>query len=184
MNKLKMWFKYDGALLHDDNQYYIQFQNIQIPITIACTTISNTTHYVYMDIKENEWTFYYFNTYALLELFKQILKVNGFGMKLSAKLCATLDYECLVDAIVSKDVAILKSIQGISQRLALTLVNTLSDKVSLKYSTNEYIKQALAVLQSLGISSALAQNYLSKHNPSEYDQFESYLSDVLKEIQV
>lgn len=184
MNKLIMWFKYDGALLHENNQYYIQFQHIHLPVSIASITISNKTHFIYVDIKENDWTFYYFNAYPLLQLFMQILKVNGFGVKLSAKLCASLEYECLVNAIASEDIATLKSIQGISQRLALTLVNALSDKVCLNYSSNEYTKQAFAVLQSLGISPKSAQNYISKHDPHRYDQFESYLSDVLKEIQV
>lgn len=85
--------------------------------------------YVHHYIREDEELFYGFATKDERELFRLLISVSGIGVASARMMLSTLTSEEIRQAILSENVARIKSVKGIGFKSAQRLVLELKDKV-------------------------------------------------------
>jgi holliday junction DNA helicase RuvA len=91
-------------------------------------TIQIFTH---LQVREDQWTLYGFESTAERDLFRQLTGVSGIGSQLALGLLDTLGLQELVQAIVSSNIRLLSQAPGVgkktAERIALELRTKLAD---------------------------------------------------------
>lgn len=85
--------------------------------------------YIHHYIREDEELFYGFATKDERELFRLLISVSGIGVASARMMLSTLTSEEIRQAILSENVARIKSVKGIGLKSAQRLVLELKDKV-------------------------------------------------------
>ena len=130
--------------------------------------------YTHLSIKEDSHTLFGFISKDEKNMFRELIRVNGVGPKVSLAILSHLSVSSLVDCIINEDADLLAKTPGIGKKTALKLIVELQDrldKVELlntstsimhhKTSSNPNAKQALAALQSLGFKLKEANKMIS-----------------------
>ncbi len=73
-----------------------------------------------------------FFTYDEKEVFKQLISVSKIGPKLALSILSVLSVNELANAVISKDIALIKSVPGIGKKTAERLIIELKDKIAAK----------------------------------------------------
>lgn len=84
--------------------------------------------YTYLNIKEDSHTIFGFLTPQTKQLFLTLLDVSGIGPKLGLTILAELSPDQLIQAVLSNNLALIVSINGIGRKTAERLVLELKDK--------------------------------------------------------
>jgi Holliday junction DNA helicase RuvA len=136
-----------------------------------------------------------FNLYGFFEqsekeLYEKLTSVSGVGSNTAITMLSTYKVEEIIQAIVSKNVSLIKSIKGIGPKAAERIILELKDKVSpstqfeteIGVSYSNIKEEALMALVSLGFVKTIAVNAINKamHNDTQIDTVEKLIKDSLK----
>lgn len=146
------------------------------------------THFV---VREDAQLLYGFKEKTERELFRLLTSVSGVGPSTAMMILSSLSPDETKKAIVSGDVATLKSVKGIGQKSAERVIVDLKDKVSgLEVSSSNSVtigntikEEALSALMMLGFSKKPAEKALEKAILSEEDlTVEELIKRTLKNL--
>ena len=97
-----------------------------IPATGECIQV-----FTHLQVREDQWTLFGFESAAERDLFRQLTSVSGIGAQLALGLIDTLGLQELVQAVVSSNIRMLSQAPGVgkktAERIALELRSKLAD---------------------------------------------------------
>lgn len=151
------------------------------------------TVYLYHYIREDDEQFYGFATKDERELFKLLISVSGIGVGTARMMLSSLTDEEIRNAIISEDVARIKSVKGIGLKSAQRVIIDLKDKiikgggveatVPILGGNDAIIAEATAALVMLGFTKPNINKVLPaiiKNNPSM--KIEELIKEALKKL--
>lgn len=118
--------------------------------------------YTYMRVREDDVSLYGFCTNEELKMFEQLLGVSGVGAKSALTILSNISPSSFALAIISDDIATLKSLPGIGAKSAQRMILELKDKMKTQDAIeiqsiptkvivkNDKTKDAVEALQVLG----------------------------------
>lgn len=118
--------------------------------------------FTYMRVREDEVSLYGFCTNEELKMFEQLLGVSGVGAKSALTILSNISPSSFALAIISGDVATLKSLPGIGAKSAQRMILELKDKMKTQnaietefiptkiVAKNDRARDAIEALQVLG----------------------------------
>lgn len=141
---------------------------------------SSVTLYIHHILREDEEMFYGFATKEERQFFRLLIGVSGVGANTARMMLSSLNADEIRDAILSENVARIKSIKGIGLKTAQRIILELKDKVvkgesndsALLFSgqsLNAAAEEATTALVLLGFAKPAASkviNTLLKENPN------------------
>lgn len=87
--------------------------------------------FIFLYIREDVLKLFGFSTYEERDIFEVFLNTSGIGPKTSISILSTVPPEEFINAILTKNIAVLTKIPGIGKKTAERLIIELSDKVKL-----------------------------------------------------
>lgn len=130
--------------------------------------------FTYMRVREDDISLYGFCTNEELKMFEQLLGVSGIGAKSALTILSNISPSSFALAIISGDIAVLKSLPGIGAKSAQRMILELKDKLktedaieadiaNVEYVTvNNNAKDAIDALQVLGYARKDIEQVMSK----------------------
>lgn len=88
------------------------------------------TLYIHTTIREDAHLLYGFYDKAEREMFQLLIKVNGIGPKVALGILSGIDYNELVQCILTKNLTVLNKLPGVGKKTAERLVIEMQDKIS------------------------------------------------------
>ncbi len=120
------------------------------------------TAYIYHYLREDAELYYGFATKDERELFELLISVSGIGVNSARMMLSSLSAEEIRQAILSEDIARIKSVKGIGAKSAQRLVLELKDKIVKGEGSestelfggnrNEIVEEASSALVMLGFA--------------------------------
>lgn len=153
--------------------------------------------HTYLYVKEDAFLLYGFLTKDDLELFKQLLSVNGVGPKAAIGILSTLSSNDLRFAILAGDSKAISKAPGIGSKIAQRVILELKDKMSLEEAFEKKVESeqnintghfgqvkndAVMALNALGYSSTESLKAVSKVEITEEMDVEEVLKQALKHM--
>ena len=130
--------------------------------------------FTYMRVREDDVSLYGFCTNEELKMFEQLLGVSGIGAKSALTILSNISPSSFALAIISGDIAVLKSLPGIGAKSAQRMILELKDKLKTEDAIEadianvEYVpvnnnaKDAIDALQVLGYARKDIEQVMSK----------------------
>ena len=133
-------FSYISGNLAEKNQNYVvvDVHGIGFKIYTSATSVcdsrvsvdAHVTFYTFMYIKEGIMDLYGFSTKAELNLFEQLISVNGVGAKGAVAILSLASPEKIAVSIVTDDSGFIKKASGIGPKTAQRICLELKDKIA------------------------------------------------------
>jgi holliday junction DNA helicase RuvA len=108
--------------------------DVQIPTRLIqhLPRLGETTQiFTHLQIREDQWTLFGFNSAAERDLFRQLISVSGIGPQLGLALLDTFSLQDLIQAIISSNTKLLSKTPGVgaktAERIALELRTKLAE---------------------------------------------------------
>lgn len=178
-----------------ENRVLLEVENTGYDIFVPHTFLEevNTGEeakiFTYLQVKEDGFTLFGFNSLAELEFFKILISVSGVGPKIGLNLISTLGMDKLALAITRENLAVLTSVPGIGPKTARLIVLVLKEKI-LKFMPHEarskmisaeekLLEEVKEALVSLGYSQKEAREGLAKIE-SAFWQKKPQIEEALK----
>lgn len=134
--------------------------------------------YTYLKVREDEMSLYGFNTNEELRMFELLLSVSGVGAKSAINILSNITPSSFALAVITNDVAKIKSLPGIGPKGAQRIILELKDKIKTEEASeqetkveiekveenNEKIQEAISALQVLGYSKKEIEKALENVN--------------------
>ena len=150
------------------------------------------TLYTYLYIKEGIMDLYGFATEEELSMFEMLISVSGVGAKGAISILSIGSPSKIAVALVTNDVKMIKSAQGIGPKIAQRIILELKDKIknedlTLQSEETEQVidtdlkQEAVKALMVLGYSKNEAQKAVSKADSSITD-LEELIKAALKAV--
>jgi len=152
---------------------------------------SEATVYIHCHVREDDRELFGFATKDERELFKLLIGVNGVGVGTARMMLSTLSAEEIRNAILSEDIARIKSVKGLGMKTAQKIIIELKDKIikgegadagiTSLGSNNADIDEATRALMMLGFARAniaKAIQKVLKDSPSA--KVEDLIKEALK----
>ena len=141
--------------------------------------------YIHHYIREDEELYFGFATKDERELFRLLIGVSGIGVASARMMLSSLTSEEIRQAILSENIARIKSVKGIGLKSAQRLVLELKDKIVKGAGTdnNAIVDEATTALVMLGFSKAAIAKVmpaLLKENPNP--RVEDLIKAALKKL--
>ena len=183
-----------GTVLTKKNKYLILLvNNIGYQIFINAKTLNSLEEnqdisiYIHHHVTENSQELYGFSSLPELELFKNLISISGVGPKSAINVLATSSVEDVIQAILSEDPALLKTVSGIGTKTAERIVVELKSKIGSMYKdlTGSDIKvkskdmEIIEALLGLGYSRSETMNTI-KQIPADITEASQRLKAALK----
>ena len=116
--------------------------------------------YTHLQIKEDSHTLFGFFTTLERSVFRLLLSVSGIGASIARTMLSSLEPQQIQRAIITEDLASIKSVKGIGLKTAQRVLIELKDKMlnlfegeEIQHFSNNTIKEeALSALEVLGYS--------------------------------
>ncbi len=170
--------------------------NIKVPLTLLSNipSVGNQVKiYTFMYVREDDISLYGFLTRDDLNIFKQLLTVNGIGPKGALAILSTITPNDLRMAILASDAKFISSAPGIGSKTAQKLIIELKDKVSVTSGYEEYSaknadtdidvkNETIMALVALGYSSTEAAKAVNAVDNKENLNSEAILKQALKKL--
>jgi len=132
--------------------------------------------HTYLRVREDDISLYGFNTNEELRMFELLLSVSGIGAKSAIGILSNITPSSFALAVISNDVAKIKSLPGIGPKSAQRIILELKDKIKTEETqevvtkveiqkveeNNEKILEAISALQVLGYSRKEIEKALEK----------------------
>ena len=152
---------------------------------------TQTVAYIHHYIREDEELFFGFATKDERELFRLLIGVSGIGVASARMMLSSLTSDEIRQAILSENIARIKSVKGIGLKSAQRLVLELKDKIVkgtdnstiFKADNNAIVDEATTALVMLGFSKAAIAKVmpsLLKDNPNP--RVEDLIKAALKKL--
>ena len=134
--------------------------NISLHTFSQLSNDENIKLFTHLQVKEDSHTLFGFFTIIERAIFQQLISVSGIGATTARTMLSSLEPNQIRRAIISEDLATIKSIKGIglktAQRVLIELKDkmlNLSDSEEIQVFSNNTIKEeALSALEVLGYS--------------------------------
>ncbi len=159
------------------SQLIIDVQGLGYAVTVGKEALekpegSEMQLFTYHHIREDIDALFGFPSLHHLDMFEQLLTVQGVGPKVALSILDLASLEKLASAIVSKDDAFLSSVPGIGKKTAAKIILELSNKVSGTFTssstTNEpQTASVVDALMGLGYSMSDVRSVLSFLDPKQ-----------------
>jgi len=150
-----------GAVLIKKTRYLILLvNNIGYQIFVNEKTLSQVKEneelglYTHHHISENLQELYGFLNPPELELFKNLIAISGVGPKSALNVMATASVEDIIQAILSDDPALLRTVAGIGPKTAERIVVELKSKIG-KLGKEINLKDTAAAPRDIEVIEAL-----------------------------
>ena len=135
--------------------------------------------YIYTHIREDEFTFYGFNSLAEKELFLRLINVKGLGPKMAMPILATGSVEGIIDAIDRENILYLTKFPKIGEKIARQIILDLKGKLVKKEEGSfKGFEEVVEALESLGYKTSDIKKVLPKLNAD--DKIENQVKEALK----
>lgn len=132
--------------------------------------------YTYLRIREDDISLYGFNTNEELRMFEFLLSVSGIGAKSAISILSNITPSSFALAVISNDIAKIKSLPGIGPKSAQRIILELKDKIKTEEASeeeakieiekveenNEKVQEVISALQVLGYSRKEIEKALEK----------------------
>lgn len=147
----------------------------------------DATFYTYLYIKEGIMDLYGFSSKDELRMFELLISVSGVGAKGAIAVLSLGAPSRIAVAVVTNDIKLIKSAQGIGPKIAQRIALELKDKIKneeltsgveieeFDYADNDTKSEAISALMVLGYTKGEAQRAIAKVDPSVTD-----LEDMIK----
>ena len=130
---------------------------------------------VYLQVRENELSFYGFASTEERALFLNLIKVSGVGPSLALTILNQSSLPTLVQSVIGGDIAFLTRLKGIGKKTAERLVLELRDRlksipiqnVAREGVSGAYPEDAYLALLALGIQAESARDRLQELSQSD-----------------
>ena len=147
------------------------------------------TCYIYTYIKEDEMTYYGFDTVLARELFTQLISVSGIGPKIAMALMRSKSLDEIISGIRMQDAQAFTGVKGLGKKTAAKMVLMLQDKLELSpvclsaqpLKTDVKNQDAQLALEKLGFSIQQIRGVLSQI-PTEEHETSEVVRIALKEL--
>ncbi len=179
-------------------QVVIDNGGIGYHIHISLYTFSKIEHlkevklYLHFVVREDAQIFYGFFDEEERQLYRHLISVNGVGATTAQTMLSSLSSEETTEAILSGNVATLKSIKGIGAKTAQRIILDLQDKIGkskeddfklLLAQDNSLYQDAESALLSLGFAKKQIEKVLKKILKDEPEaNIEVILKTALKQL--
>ncbi len=141
--------------------------------------------YIYRHFYENGEDWYGFIDKEAKIVFSLLTTVSGIGPRIALKILSSLSYKQVIGAIVSKDVSLLSSVKGISNKTAEKIVTELKDivvKMNISVQRDDgKMSDLILALKSLGYQQSEIFKAINLAK-AKYKEFEE--ADISKAIQI
>ncbi len=133
--------------------------------------------YTHLQIKEDAHTLYGFIDKTEREVFRQLISVSGVGASTARTMLSSLEPRQIMEAIVSEDVATVKSVKGIGTKTAQRVILDLKDKIVKIYGMDELSvpqhntnrEEALSALETLGYTRKQSEKVIDRIRKEDPD---------------
>ena len=154
----------DGIILIENNGIGYKVNVSERSYVYLCKNNQNVKIYTFMNVKEGEISLFGFLTLEELQLFEMLITVSGVGPKGSMALLNVMSPKEIVSAIITSDIKVLSSGQGIGKKIAQRIALDLKDKVDIldtmgietktvkDIEENNTTKETLEALVTLGFT--------------------------------
>ena len=154
----------DGIILIENNGIGYKVNVSERSYVYLCKNNQNVKIYTFMNVKEGEISLFGFLTLEELQLFEMLITVSGVGPKGSMALLNVMSPKEIVSAIITSDIKVLSSGQGIGKKIAQIIALELKDKVDIldtmgietktvkDIEENNTTKETLEALVTLGFT--------------------------------
>ena len=134
--------------------------NISLHTFSQLSNDENIKLFTHLQVKEDSHTLFGFCTIIERAIFKQLISVSGIGASTARTMLSSLEPHQIQRAIISEDLATIKSVKGIGLKTAQRVLIELKDKMlnlfdsdEIQVLSNNTIKEeALSALEVLGYS--------------------------------
>ena len=169
----------------------IDCQGVGYQVNISLHTFSqlsddeNIKLYTHLQIKEDSHTLFGFLTTLERSVFRLLLSVSGIGASTARTMLSSLEPQQIQRAIITEDLATIKSVKGIGLKTAQRVLIELKDKMlnlfegeEIQSFPNNTIKEeALSALEVLGYSRKQSEKVIDNAIQSAPD---SSVEDLIK----
>lgn len=153
--------------------------------------------YTYMYVREDQMGLFGFESKQQLDMFKQLITVNGVGPKAGMSILSTLSVSALMMAIVSQDAKAISKAPGVGPKAAQKIIIDLKDKVAAEDILYQEVSQAtdaiatgdasakteaIMALVSLGYDQASASKAVNKVEITPEMNVDDILKLALKNV--
>ena len=191
---------YIKGIVANVNENFIILDNngIGYKLTMPASSLYHLTEgmdvkiHTYMAVKEDDVSLYGFRTAEELEMFKQLITVNGVGPKNAIGILSSISTEELIIAIAAGDHKAIAASKGIGAKTAQKIVVELKDKIGKKVPTiaaavpkaSNEVETAIAFVSATGVSRAQCMKALSKADSVEGLDLDSLIDFIFKNLSV
>lgn len=154
--------------------------------------------FTYMNVKEDEISFYGFLKKEDREMFLRLISVNGVGPKGALNIISNFGYERLINIISNEDSKLLSTVSGIGSKTASKICIELADKVRKlrfgnkvnkdKFSNgsnnkiNSIRDEVIIALTKLGYKESKVKDIVLSIEINENEKVSDILKEVLKNM--
>ena len=188
-----------GKLIEKNPAYVvIDVRGIGYNINISLNTYSiiegktDAKLYTHLAIREDAHVLYGFAEPSERQLFRQLISVSGIGPSTARMILSSLTASELHQAIVEKNISLLKSVKGVGPKSAERIVIDLKDKlekegykpISTTTSNNTLKNEALSALVMLGFANPVANKALESvlKTDTSINSVEKLIKAALKQL--
>lgn len=190
----------------NENSIIIESNNIGYEISIPLSGITRLPSlgesvkvHTYLYVREDAMQLYGFITRDDLDIFKNLITVNGIGPKGALGILSSVTPDELRLAIISDDVKTISKAPGIGKKTAQKLILDLKDKIKLNEYTDAISTEiqlsntdkasstrndAIEALVSLGYSNSEAVNVIKTIEITDVTTVEEILKSALRKLVV
>lgn len=138
--------------------------NISLTTYAAIENKAETKLFTHLSIREDAHVLFGFAEQSERHLFRQLISVSGIGPSTARMILSSLSADELHQAIVDKNISLLKSVKGVGPKSAERIVIDLKDKLEkegykpavISSSGNTLKTEALSALVMLGFANPVA----------------------------
>ncbi|PLX03183.1 MAG: Holliday junction branch migration protein RuvA [Marinilabiliales bacterium] len=192
-------YEYISGKVSEITPTYIVVENSGIGYFINISLFSyskfneseNAKVFIYEAIREDAFTLYGFFDKKERDIFIQLISVSGIGANTARMMLSAMTPDEIQQAIISGNVALLKTIKGIGAKSAQRVIVDLRDKMA-KITEDQEIfvdqsntskEEALSALVMLGFTKSQVEKTLSKMQKETTElSVEELIKEVLKRL--
>jgi Holliday junction DNA helicase RuvA len=153
---------------------------------------TETKLFTHLAIREDAHVLFGFAEQSERQLFRQLISVSGIGPSTARMILSSLSAEELHQAIVEKNISLLKSVKGVGPKSAERIVIDLKDKlekegykaVNVSSSNNTFKSEALSALVMLGFANPVANKAIENalKTDGSINSVEKLIKAALKQL--
>lgn len=195
-----LMISYIKGIIASVNENFIILDNngIGYKLTMPASSLYKLTEgmdvkiHTYMVVKEDDVSLFGFTTADELEMFKQLITVNGVGPKNAIGILSSISTEELILAIAAGDHKTIASSKGIGAKTAQKIVVELKDKINKKAvsvsasvpKASNDVETAVAFVSATGVSRAQCMKALSKAETVDGMDVDALIDLIFKNLSV